>query len=82
MGGGLIQLVSYGIENIYLSGDPEITFYKIIYRRHTNFSTEPIAQYFKNLPDFNRRVTCTISKNGDLISDMYLYPRFTPDVLI
>lgn len=73
MGGGLIQLVSYGIENLYLSGNPEITFFKIIYRRHTNFSTEPIPQFFKNTPDFNRRVTCTISKNGDLISDMYLY---------
>ena len=73
MGGGLIQLVSYGEENIYLSGNPEITFYRIIYRRHTNFSMEPIAQFFKNIPDFNRRVTCTISKNGDLISDMYLY---------
>ena len=65
MGGGLIQLVSYGIENLYLSGNPEITFFKIIYRRHTNFSTEPIPQFFKNTPDFNRRVTCTISKNGD-----------------
>ena len=73
MGGGLIQLVSYGVENMYLSGDPEITFFKIIYRRHTNFSTEPIQQFFKNTPNFNRKVTCTISKNGDLISDMYLY---------
>jgi hypothetical protein len=72
MGSGLIQLVSYGKENLYLSGNPEITFFKIIYRRYTNFSIEPIAQYFKNVPDFGKRITCSISKNADLLGSIIL----------
>ena len=42
MGGGLLQLISYGAQDIYLTGNPQITFFKIVYRRHTNFSMEPI----------------------------------------
>ncbi|VVU94898.1 Major capsid protein N-terminus [seawater metagenome] len=72
MGSGLIQLVSYGKENLYLSGDPEITFFKIIYRRYTNFSIEPVEQFFKNTPDFGKRVTCSISKNADLLGRILL----------
>lgn len=72
MGSGLIQLVSYGKENLYLSGDPQITFFKIAYKRYTNFSIEAVAQYFKNVPDFGKRVTCSISKNADLLGDIML----------
>ena len=42
MGGGLIQLMAYGAENQYLMGNPQITFFKIVYKRHTNFSMEHI----------------------------------------
>ena len=66
MGGGLIQLVAYGAQDVYLTGDPEITFFKKIYKRHTNFSTEPMQQVFNSLPEFGRSATCTINKNGDL----------------
>ena len=38
MGGGLMQLVAYGAQDIYLTGNPQITFFKVVYRRHTNFS--------------------------------------------
>merc|ERR1711871_45593 len=72
MGSGLIRLVSYGKENLYLSGDPQITFFKIAYKRYTNFSSEAVAQYFKNVPDFGKRVTCSISKNADLLGDIIL----------
>ena len=44
MGGGLMQLVAYGAQDIYLTGNPQITFFKVVYRRHTNFSMEEIAQ--------------------------------------
>ena len=54
MGLGLLILVSVGKENIYLSAQPEITFFKIAYKRHTNYSTEPTPQYFKTTPDFGR----------------------------
>lgn len=73
MTGGIIQLVSIGIEDLYISINPEITFFKMIYKRYTNFSVEPIIQYFNNTPDFSRRVTCNISKSSDLISSLYLY---------
>ena len=72
MGGGLMQLVAYGAQDIYLSGNPQITFFKVVYRRHTNFSMESIEQTFNGTADFGRKVTCTVSRNGDLINRMYL----------
>jgi len=72
MGGGLLQLVAYGAQDVYLTGNPQITFFKVIYRRHTNFSMEAIEQTFNGAADFGRRVTCQISRNGDLIHRMYL----------
>lgn len=69
MTGGLIQLVAKGIEDIFLTYEPQITFFKIVYRRHTNFSVEPIKQFFiGDTPDFGKKSTCLISKNGDLMS--------------
>lgn len=73
MGLGLLLLVSVGKENLYLSAQPEITFFKIAYRRHTNYSTEPTPQYFKTTPDFGRRCTVNVAKNADLISTTQLY---------
>jgi hypothetical protein len=72
MGGGLMQLVAYGAQDIYLSGNPQITFFKVVYRRHTNFSMESIEQTFNGTADFNKKVTCTVSRNGDLIHRIYL----------
>lgn len=72
MAGGLIQLVAYGIQDLFLTKDPQITFFKIVYRRHTNFSTEVIPQYFTHKPEFGKRVTCVIGKSGDLIGKMHL----------
>lgn len=72
MGGGLIQLVAYGIQDIYISGDPQITFFKVVYKRHTNFSIEPIKQYFSTNLDFGKSSSCTIARHGDLITKMYL----------
>ena len=76
MGGGLMQLVAYGAQDVYLTGNPQITFFKVVYRRHTNFSMESIEQTFDGSADYGKRVSCTISRNGDLITNMYL--RFTP----
>ena len=72
MGGGLMQLVAYGAQDVYLTGNPQITFWKVTYRRHTNFSMESIEQTFNGKADFGRRVTCTISRNGDLAYRTYL----------
>ena len=75
MGGGLMQLVAYGAQDIYLTGNPQITFFKVVYRRHTNFSMESIQQTWNGAPsDLTSagRMTATISRNGDLVHKMYL----------
>ena len=72
MGGGLLQLVAYGAQDVYLTGNPQITFFKVAYRRHTNFAMEAIQQTFSGTADFGNTVTCQISRNGDLIHRAYL----------
>jgi hypothetical protein len=73
MGGGLMQLVAYGAQDIYLTGNPQITFFKVVYRRHTNFSMEAIQQTFNGTVGAGQStVTATISRNGDLVSNLWL----------
>ena len=71
MGGGLMQLVAYGAQDIYLTGNPQITFFKVVYRRHTNFSMESIEQTWNGTSDSTGRCTATISRNGDLVYKCY-----------
>ena len=72
MSGGLVQMVAYGAQNVYLTSNPQITFFKSVYRRHTNFAMESINQTFNGNVAFGSEVTATISRNGDLIKDMWL----------
>jgi len=72
MGGGLMQLVSYGAQDIYISGNPQITFWKILYKRHTNFAMESIEVTFNGQADFGKRVTAVINRNADLMYKTYL----------
>ena len=72
MGGGLMQLVAYGAQDIYLTGQPQITFFKSVYRRHTNFALESILQTINGSLSSNSRVSVTISRNGDLLTDLQL----------
>jgi hypothetical protein len=71
-GGGLMQLVAYGAQDIYLTGNPQITFFKVVYRRHTNFAMENIQQSFSGTANFGSRSTVIVSRNGDLINSAYL----------
>ena len=83
-----MQLVAYGAQDIYLTGNPQITFFKVVYRRHTNFSMEAIEQTWNGTHTGantnGTRCTATISRNGDLVHRMYLQVKFTasstPDV--
>ena len=77
MGGGLLQLVAYGAQDVYLTGNPQITFFKVVYRRHTNFSIESIQQTFNGSAEPGKRVTCQISRNGDLVHKLYLQANVT-----
>ena len=79
MGGGLMQLVAYGAQDVYLTGNPQITFFKVVYRRHTNFSMESIEQTFNGTVAAGNKVTATISRNGDLISRCYVQMNITKD---
>jgi len=73
MGGGLMQLVAYGAQDIYLTGNPQITFFKVVYRRHTNFSMEAIQQTINGASTTaGGSGTVTISRNGDLVSKVYV----------
>ena len=67
-----MQLVAYGAQDIYLTGNPQITFFKVVYRRHTNFAMESIEQTFNGSVDYARRLTCTLDRSGDLVHKMYL----------
>ena len=71
--GTLLQLVSYGSQDIYLTGNPQITFFKAVYKRHTNFTIESIEQVFtNNIQSHCITNSCIISKKGDLLYNMYL----------
>ena len=72
MGGGLVQLAVYGSEDIFLTGTPQITFFKIVYRRHTNFAMESIQQYFIGDANFGQEMTSIVEKLGDLMNRVYL----------
>ena len=72
MGGGLMQLVAYGAQDIYLTGNPQITFFKVVYRRHTNFAMEAIEQTFNGAAKLGQKFSCTIARNGDLLGQVYL----------
>ena len=67
-----MQLVAYGAQDIYLTGNPQITFFKVVYRRHTNFSMEAIEQTLDGTGSFGGSQTVTISRNGDLVGRMYV----------
>ena len=67
-----MQLVAYGAQDVFLTGNPKVTFFQAVYKRHTNFAMESIEQTFSGQADFGRRVTCTISRNGDLCYRTYL----------
>ena len=76
MPGGIMQLIFMGGQDIYLTGNPTMTFFKTVYRRHTMFGTEYITVPFDQIPTFTptqmTKATCKIGRNGDLLFDTYL----------
>ena len=71
-GGGLLQLVATGKQDLFLTGNPQISFFKMVYRRHTNFAVESQPMYFDGTPNFGQRITCLIPRRGDLLGRVYL----------
>ena len=72
MGGGLMQLVAIGAQDVHLTGNPQISYFKFMYHRYTNFAIESIEQSFNGNLDFGTITTANISRKGDLVKNMYL----------
>ena len=72
MAGGLMQLVAYGAQDVYLTGQPKVTFFQAVYKRHTNFAMENIQQTVNGTATNSGRVSVTIARNGDLVGNMYV----------
>ena len=72
MSGGLVQIAAYGSQDVYLTGEPQITFWKGVYHRHTHFATECIENSFSGVPDFGKTASCVISRNADLFYGAHL----------
>jgi hypothetical protein len=79
MGGGLIQLVAYGSQDIYLTSNPEVTFFKCVFKRHTHFAMEPILQSYDGIADFGDNINVVIARNGDLVGNITIEAQL-PDV--
>ena len=71
-GGGLLQLVAQGKQDVFLTGNPQITWFKMVYRRYTNFAIESQQIYFDGDPDFGKRVTALVPRRGDLLGPIIL----------
>ena len=71
-GGGLLQLIAMGKQDVFLSGNPQITWFKMVYRRYTNFSIESQPMYFDGDPDFGKRLSCLVPRRGDLLGPVFL----------
>jgi len=67
-----MQLVAYGAQDVYLTGQPKVTFFQAVYKRHTNFAMENIQQTVNGTATNSGRVSVTIARNGDLVGNMYV----------
>jgi hypothetical protein len=71
-GGGLLQIVAQGKQDVFLTGNPSVTWFKFVYRRYTNFAIESQRMYFDGSPTFGQKLTCLIPRNGDLLGPVFL----------
>ena len=71
-GGGLLQLVAVGKQDVFLTGNPQISFFKMVYRRYTNFAIESQPMYFDGTANFGQRISCLIPRRGDLLGKVYI----------
>ena len=71
-GGGQLQIVAQGKQDVFLTGNPSITWFKFVYRRYTNFAIESQRMYFDGSPNFGQKITCLVPRNGDLLGPVFL----------
>jgi hypothetical protein len=71
-GGGLLQLVAVGKQDVFLTGNPQVSWFKFVYRRYTNFAIESQRMYFDGSPNFGQKLSCLVPRNGDLLGPIFL----------
>jgi hypothetical protein len=71
-GGGLLQLLAQGKQDVFLTGNPSVTWFKFVYRRYTNFAIESQRMYFDGSPNFGQKLSCLVPRNGDLLGPIFL----------
>jgi len=76
--GSTIQLISKGQQDLFLTGNPKITFWKMVYRRHTQFAIESIRNNFNIKPVFGETIVSEIKRSGDLLNKMYFVVTLPP----
>lgn len=64
---GLLDLVAHGVQDIYLIGNPQMTFFKAVYKRHTNFVMESVQGTFDGTQNWGNRIVCRVPRTGDLL---------------
>ncbi len=72
MAGGLLQLVAIGVQDLFITGNPQISLFKVVYKRHTNFSMESSRQTFDGQANFGQFITCKLSRDGDLLHRVFV----------
>lgn len=77
MPSGVIQLIYVGEHNLYITENPQITFFRTVYKRHTNFAIDTLQEYFNNKVNFGQQIKCKLSKHGDLLSKMGMYVKLS-----
>jgi hypothetical protein len=76
--GGLLQLVALGKQDVFLTGNPQMTWFKFVYRRYTNFAIEAVEMYSDNKPDFGKKVSWLVPRSGDLLGPCILEIELPP----
>ena len=73
--GAVLQLGAYGEQDLLLTGNPQITYFKDVYKRYTNFAMELDRQYLNGHVNFGKRTFCNLERKGDLVHQIYLHVR-------
>ena len=82
MPGGVIQLISTGNHDVYLTGCPQITYFKKVYKKYTHFAMEAIEQEFNTGANFNSYISATLCRDADLLSKLILEMKFSVEPVI
>jgi len=82
MSGGIVQLVATGAQDAWLTGKPEVSFYRSSYKRYTHYANSPERQLIQGNPSAGNISTIRLEKKGDLINYMYLIAKDSTGALI